>query len=415
MALTLYDAHKRSKNAITRGLFLAIATSDEMLSMLQMKRISGMADVYNREKALPGAEWVAPDHSSIAESSGTDDQVTAPLRLMVSDVDTYDFVEDQMSDEGSQMADQLDRKLKAAGRTIALAAIEGGYTTGATISPAMGGTTFSSAGPHQDSKAFGPGDLKFVLSGTLMSYRAPGDRDYGTPVNVGSNGTYTLTSDNPNKYIRVTVVAASLPGSNTEVNITFTSSTNQPDGLKKALPLTHGQTVASTGSNGDSLTFGVLNKLIDQKVKTRSGQLAFVGNALLKSKLLNLFAAQGGSTAGELALPGFNAKVPTYRGIPFLQNDNIPSNESKGSASDLSSLFLVDFGAEGFGMSVGGRGEQGLISRLTPMEVRIMGLRVRQVGELESKEAQRQRVSFYGAFTLRSELAAARAAELITA
>lgn len=415
MALTLYEAHKRSRNPITRGAFLAIATSDEMLSMLLMKRIAGAADVYKREKSLPTAEWVAPDHVSIAESSGTDDQIVAPLRLMVSDVDTYDFVEDQMSDEGSQMADQLDRKLKAAGRAIALAAIEGGYITGATIFPAITGVTFSSAGPHMDSERQGPGDIKYVTAGTLMSYRAPGDRTYGAAVNVGSNGTYTLPSDNPNKYIRVTIVSASLPGAGTEVNITFTSSTNQPDGLKKALPLIHPQTIASSGANGDALGFGVMNAMIDQKVKTRSGPLAFVGNALLKGKFLNLLAAQGGSTAGEMAIPGFNGKVPTFRGIPFLQNDNIPSTESKGSGTTLSSLFLMDFGPEGFGMSVGGGGEEGLVSKLTPMEVRIMGLRIREVGELESKEAQRRRVSFYGCFTLKSELAAARAAELITA
>lgn len=415
MALTLYEAHKRSRNPITRGSFLAIATSDEMLAMLSMNRISGMADVYKREKSLPTAEWVAPDHSSIAESSGVDDQVVAPLRLMVSDVDTYDFVEDQMSDEGSNVADQLDRKLKAAGRAIALAAIEGGFVTGAVISPALGGTTFALAGPHVDSDRMGPGDIRFVLSGTLMSYRGPGDRTYGPAVNVGANGTYTLFSDNPNKYIRVTIVAASLPAANTEVNITFTSSTNQPDGLKKALPIFHPQTIASGGTNGDALQFSTMHALIDQKVKTRSGQLAFVGNASLKAKFMNLLAAQGGSTAGEMAIPGFNGKVPTFRGIPFLQNDNIPSNEAKGSGTTLSSLFLIDFGPEGFGMSVGGVGEEGLISKLTPMEKRIMGLRIRQIGELENKEAQRSRVSFYGTFRLRSELAAARAAELITA
>ena len=58
---------------------------------------------------------------------------------------------------------------------------------------------------------------------------------------------------------------------------------------------------------------------------------------------------------------------------------------------------------------------EGALAELTPSAVRIMGVRVRNIGELEAKEAMRQRVSWYGAFGLRSDLAAARASELITA
>ena len=52
---------------------------------------------------------------------------------------------------------------------------------------------------------------------------------------------------------------------------------------------------------------------------------------------------------------------------------------------------------------------------ISPMAARVMGVQLRDVGELESKEAMRTRLSWYGASALGSELAVARASELKTA
>ena len=123
MPFTLYDAAKQSQNELTAGVLKAIATSDEMISQLPMVRKSGESFMYNREKALPQAEFVSPTHTSLTESSATFDRVIVPLRLIVTDVDTYIFAEQQQSDLVAQRGLQLQQKLKAVGRTIADKAI----------------------------------------------------------------------------------------------------------------------------------------------------------------------------------------------------------------------------------------------------------------------------------------------------
>ncbi len=410
MALTLFEAAKMSRNPLTAGMMLAIATSDEFTSQIPMVRKSGESFAYNREKTLPSAEFVAPDHSSIAESGATPERVTVPMRLLVSDVDTYIFTDEQQSELTSQSATQLTQKLKAAGRTIAAKFINGKYNSSVTITEAIAGITAAGAGPHQDSTRHGPGTLQ--MNGTAgpktASYRAPGDRTFGTAVDISVNGTYTLRSDNPNRYILITVVSASLGATLVESSVYFGSTTHEPDGLYQLMESS--QVVASAGANGDALGFATLDRLIDL-VKFNEN-LRFVSNSAILRKYFELQRTLGGTTPEHVKLPGINGPTPTYRGIPWLKTDNIPSNEVKGGGTTLSSLFLVSMSAEtGFWGGVGGGASD---VNLTPMRTRIMGLKVRQIGELETKEATRQRVSWYGAPALGSALAAARASELVT-
>lgn len=58
----------------------------------------------------------------------------------------------------------------------------------------------------------GNGTLDFTASGTLATWQAPGDSNPGSSVDIGSNGSYVLYSEDENKWIEITVVAASLPG-----------------------------------------------------------------------------------------------------------------------------------------------------------------------------------------------------------
>lgn len=412
MAITLYEAAKRSRDPIARDVFLGIATADETVAKLRMERVAGQAFSWPRESTVSAPGFVSPTHTSITEGTGTDDVVSVPLRLLIGDADVYMFAEQQMSSLGSQTANEIRRKLKGAGRVIAQKMITGGFATSATIAPAMGGVTFARVAPGVDSDRFGPGDIKFQTGAERLSWRAPGDITFGAEVLVPSNGTYRLSSHNPSKWIEVTVVTASLPGAGTESNITIASTTHEPDGLLTWLPTTSPMTRQSVGANGDALSFAVLDQLLDEMVRTR-GDLAFIGNAKLKAKFLALLRTAGGLTTSELRVPGINGPVPAYRGVPFLQNDWIPSTEAKGSDSALSSLFLVDFESDGFMAGVGGAGEDRLVDS-SPVQTRVMGVQVRSIGELEGKEAIRSRVSWYGAFGLKSELAAARASQLVT-
>lgn len=414
MALTLLDFAKMSRNPLLAGASKAIATSDELISQLPFATTMGDSISYDREKALPTVEFVSPTHSSLTESSPTYDKVTVPLRLIVSDVDVYEFAQQQQSETNDPTSSAIAAKLKALGRTLGQKVITGGYATSGTLGTAIAGLVLASSnpiGPNQDSTRMGPGSLKYVHSGTLASYRAPGDRGYGTAVNVGTSGTYTLTSDNPNKWIRVTSTSGSLAANGTS-EVTIASTTEEFDGLQALIPTSHAQVISSSGTDGDSLGFAALDAAIDQYVKVRDN-LVWIGNSKIKSAFMGLQRALGGTTPDQVQLPGLNRPVPAYRGIPFLQNDWIPSTESKGGSSTLSSLYLASLSDEGLTMMVG----QGPAANLDtdPRVARALGIRVRDIGELEGKEARRTRVSMYCALRLKSELACCRIREIKTA
>lgn len=411
MALTLYEASKLSRNPLASGILKAVATSDELMAVMPARATMGEAISYKRVKALPTVGFVAPG-GTVSESSGTFDQVTTALRIINSDVDTLLFSEEQQGDVENQRAIQVNLKAKALGRKLGEKLVTGKYATSVAFSASIAGVASPVAGPNQDTDRHGPGSLFFDQSASTLQYRGPGDRDYGEAVDVSSNGTYTLSSDNPNKRLTVTVTSASLPGADAEVLVRISSTSNEFDGLEDLCP--EAQTVESGGTNGDALSFDVLDELIDEKLKVRENAY-FVMNGKLKRKFLALLRATGGATPADMAVAGINRPVPTYRGIPILQNDHIPSNEAKGSASDLSSVYLASMEAEeGLSWRVGGRGE-GVLADLDPRAVRIMGTKLRMIGELEDSEHHRMRLSWYGCVRLGSELAIARASELITA
>lgn len=415
MALTMLEAAKMSRDPLMAGIFLAVATSDELLPMLSFEAHPGTSLSFVREGTLSAPTWKGRAHTSITEGTATEDRVNVPFRTLLGDADVYLFAEDQQSDGGSQVATQVGQKLKAVGREIADTAISGAYVTSATIANATvsPGLAIDAvvAGPNQDSERWGQGDIKYTHATTTWQYRAPGDREYGAGVVAAADGSFTLTSDNPNKWITVTLDVSDATA-NGETNISFASTTEEPDGLLKQMGTS--QTIASTGAAGDALSFDKMDQLIDL-VKTGGENRVFLGPDSLRRKFNGLMRATGAASPESMILPGFTSKrVPMYQGIPFLRNDWIPKTESKGGATTLSSLLLVDLGPEGFRGIAGGNGE-GAFAAGTPIGKRIMGLRVRSLGELEDKEAVRTRCSFWGGFALRSLHGAARAKELVTA
>jgi hypothetical protein len=420
MALNLYEAARISRNPFSKGVMLGLATQNEVMSIFPWVPKSGGAFSYTREGVLADVEFVSPTHTSLIESHTTFDRVTVPMRIVDSDVDVYNYTSNQSDPNGSPKALQIEKKLKALGRKLQTKMITGGWGTGFVVSGAgvSPGAAVSAVtqGPHLDSALLGPGALKYTHSNTSWQFRGPGDRAFGPAVVASSNGAYTLVSDNPSKYIVVTFTVASATADG-EVSINFTSSTNEPDGLLKLIPPS--QVVTSSTANGDALSFDVLDRLILEKVKV-TDNLAFFMNATMKRKFLGLARAQG-STPATLAIPmlGMDGRlgerlVPHYNGIPILQIDDIPSNEAKGSAINLSSVFLASLSAEeGFwgaaetdGLSVD--------TDLSPFKARILGVKVYDVGQLENKAADRTRVEWFGGFALGSVLAAARASELVT-
>jgi len=410
MAHTLLEAAKLSQNPLTAGVLTAIATTDELLASMSMRGQLGEAYTFDREKALPSSNFVSPNHTSIIESAATFDKVTNSLRLIVDDVDIYNFAEEQQGETNNQRAIQMEKKLKSLGRNIGNKIVTGGYATSVTVSAAVAGTSNFVAGPYQDSTRHGPGSLFYDQSEETMQYRGPGDVAYGAPVSTAANGTVILPSDNPSMKLTLDVVTASLPAGDAEILVRIVSSTEEIDGLARLIPSS--QTIVSTGANGDALGFGVLDKMLDELVKIRERQV-FVMPGKLKTKFHALLRGLGGAAPETFEMNG--RRIPMYRGVPILQSDWIPTTETKASSSTLSSVYLLSLDEnEGFSLRVGAQGQE-MAADLDPRSTRVMGVKIREVGQLEDKEANRDRLSWYGCTHLGSELSVARASEIETA
>lgn len=411
MAQTIYDAMKKSVNPFTVALFKSIATSDELFSVLPFVPKHGEGFSYLREVSTGSFNFLAPGHTSVASSTGEDELVLVPKREAAEDFYVRNFAQENLGDEVDQLDLQTMKKGKAAGRTISNKVINGGNITGFTMEAFQSGAYIDSldaSAPWIDSDRRGPGSIKYTHTGTFLQFRAPGDRDYGPQVACASDAAYTLVSDNPSKWITVTLDVSDATADKV-TDITFTSSTNDFDGLAKLVDSSQVRT--STGSNGDALTFAILDELIDS-VKCKDN-LAFIMPSALRRKYKNLERTMGGASVVDL--PGSHMQVPSYEGIPILKNDWIGTAESKGSGTTLSSVYLASLAPEE-GLWMGALGGGSFDVQGDPRDASVLGFRLYELGQSQAGSSSHgRRLAWFGGLALGSNLAAARASELVTA
>jgi hypothetical protein len=411
---SLIEAAKLSQNPFTVANFKAIATSDEVFSMLDFVPKGGESFVYTREKSVGSFGFIADNYAgTISQTTGTDEQVTVPKRTAVEDfyVDAFDI--NNQSGLVSQMDRQTVKKFKAAGRTLANKLINGQNNTGFSMNVFQSGAYVDTAapGPWLDSNRHGAGAIKYTHAGTFVQFRAPGDVAFGPQVAAATDGTYLLLSDNPSKYV---VVGLDVSDATADAvrEITFTSSTDEFDGLKYLI--SSGQTRSSGGANGDLPSFGILDELIDSVKERTPGKMAF----FMHSTLVRKYEALGRASSNPISpikLPGVLAEAPVYKGCYLLRNDWITKDESKGSATTLSSIYLANMNAEeGFWM--GALGGQSYDVQADPRNASVLGFRLSELGAIQTGAGNKvgRRLAWYGAPALGSDLAAARAKEIIT-
>lgn len=423
MAYTYLQAATLSRNPLTKGVLTAVATTNELISMLPWEETTGTSYDLTREGALATVGFISRTALSVPESTSQGDQLGFPLRLISDDMHTYNYTHNIVDPNGDPRAWQLEQKLKALGTHLQGKMITGAYATGftvsnATVSPGVAVTAAVPSGGI-DSQLQGPGSLRYTHTGTLWAFRAPGDIDYGPNVAIAANGTATLFSQNRSKSVTITVTVAGATADG-ETMIRWTSSTEEPDGLAKLCPAS--QTVSSSGAQGDALSFDVLDQLVFEKVKIRENRV-FLMNGALKRKFMALArTASGGLEPSQLAIPvlGMNGAastqlVPSYNGIPILQVDDIPSNEAKGAANTLSSAYLVSLAPRTgfFGVAQAQGSYEN--ANLDPYSARIAGVKLYELGQIENKPASGVRVEWFGGYGLGSPLAVGRARELVTA
>lgn len=154
-----------------------------------------------------------------------------------------------------------------------------------------------------------------------------------------------------------------------------------------------GQTIEA-GANGASLTFEMLDQLLDT-VKDKDGEVDYIMSSFsMRRKYLSLLRALGGASINEVVTLPSGRTVPAYRGVPWFVNDYIPTDQVQGTSGAVcTSIFAGTFddGSNKIGIA-------GLTAR------NAAGLRIENVGTSETKDEKITRVKMYCGFANFSQL-----------
>lgn len=115
MPLLKAEAEKLSNNDLEAGIIEEIIDKDDLFALLPFMGVNGKAYVYDRENALPTADFLDPN-DTVNESAATFTEVVAKLRVLIGDVDVDKFLQQTMSDTNDQRAIQIAAKAKALAR-----------------------------------------------------------------------------------------------------------------------------------------------------------------------------------------------------------------------------------------------------------------------------------------------------------
>jgi HK97 family phage major capsid protein len=159
---------------------------------------------------------------------------------------------------------------------------------------------------------------------------------------------------------------------------------NAFNGLAKAV--TAGQTITA-GTNGAPLTLPLLDELID---KVKPGRPDLILMSKRTRRALNQLVRASGAFM-ETRQTEFGTFQEFYAGIPIGVSDFLSDTETQGTATNASSVYVMQFG-EGRIAGLQGPG----------------GLTVERVGTLESKDATRWRIKWYVGLAVFADLALAR-------
>lgn len=411
MAISLVELLKLTNNPLIQGVIENIVTSDQLVANLPMVPVRGKSFDFNREKALPAVSKPSPGATITVTDALTFSRVSAFCRSLVVDqeLNTLDAAQFGMA---NAKATAISKASKAIGRSYGSDVISGNANWTVSVvelgsSGASGATIV--VGPGHD-PAIGPGLIKYTHSNTTVQYKAPGDADFGTAVTYSS--AVKVYSSSEDKWVNVTFAGTRTTNGTTVFTFAPTSSTTPIDGLLRLI--TSGQTVSSSGSNGDAISLATLDQLADL-VKVGRGK-AYVMNSRTRRSVMALLRALGGVTMMEISqsyIPALRETVvvPSYNGLPIFVSDYCPLDRSKGSLSTGAVVFCAsldaDEGVHGF-YADSAMGDE-LAHELIASE---NGITVLNLGTSSSVDSQKVRVKGYMGLAVRSDLAIAMADEI---
>jgi len=97
MAITLSEAAKLSNDALLQGVIETIIKECPLLQLMPFIEIVGNALTYNRESALPAAEWHAANDDWVTSPSIAFSQQTATLKILGQNADVDNYIRNTRS------------------------------------------------------------------------------------------------------------------------------------------------------------------------------------------------------------------------------------------------------------------------------------------------------------------------------
>ena len=235
------------------------------------------------------------------------------------------------------------------------------------------------------------GDTQFIGVGDVITAKNAATFDRVTSsltTLIGDaeiNGLIEATRSNINdqRAIQVMSKAKSLGRKFQNALINGDGTGNSFQGLMSLIGSNTNQLI-DTGTNGSTLTFELLDQLIDS-VMDKDGQVDYIlASARTIRSYYSLLRSLGGASIGDVVTLPSGAQIPAYRNVPLFRNDFIPTNQVKGSATTATTLFA--------GTVDDGSGKHGIAGLTAKREA---GMRVENIGKSESKDETITRVKMY--------------------
>lgn len=242
------------------------------------------------------------------------------------------------------------------------------------------------------------GDTQFLGVGGTITAKAPATFDKKSAAlttligDAEVNGLIQATRSNitDQKAIQIASKAKSIGRKYQDAMI---NGDGTGDTFEGVLSLVSNSQLLDTGTDGANFSFEILDELID-RVKDKDGACDFI---MLPARTLRryyaLLRSLGGASIGDVVTLPSGRQIPGYRNIPLFRNDWIPTNQTRGTSTNTTSIIAGTFDD--------GSGTHGLVG-LTA--VGSAGVRVNEIGESENRDETITRVKMYCGMALFSEL-----------
>lgn len=172
----------------------------------------------------------------------------------------------------------------------------------------------------------------------------------------------------------------------------FINGTGTGDEFEGVLSLCAAGQKTTPSTNGDALSFEVMDELMDL-VEDKDGVVDYIQmNKRPRRAYRSLLRALGGASIQEVFTLPSGEEVIAYSSVPVFRNDYIPVDQTQGTSSAATSIIAgtIDEGARETG-----------IAGLTASNA--AGIQVVPIGEMENKDETLTRIRWYCSLALFSE------------